>query len=173
MVFYNSTLLVKHKSTEYNMLEGRLWKKYGKIWPILSGFFSFSSTLLLQICIISKTVYLDFSSHCELENCFKNSCFFIKIVLEMHFLNKKYKIRTDRSLPRFGKFGETLNSRWLNHPEVILEASIETTFKATAFGLFQEFHIWLTVTTGFPVAGMITAGIVLHKFVIPCNVVRL
>ena len=34
-------------------------------------------------------------------------------------------------------------------------ASIKATFIATAFGLFEEFHIWLTVTTGFPVAGMI------------------
>ena len=35
-------------------------------------------------------------------------------------------------------------------------ASIKTTFIATASGLFEEFHIWLTVTTGFPVAGMIS-----------------
>ena len=35
-------------------------------------------------------------------------------------------------------------------------ASIKATFRATAFGLFEEFHIWLTVTTGKPVAGMIS-----------------
>ena len=36
------------------------------------------------------------------------------------------------------------------------KASIKMTFIATTFGLFEEFHIWLTVTTGKPVAGMIS-----------------
>ena len=55
----------------------------------------------------------------------------MKIVLEMHFLYKKYKvrkdwslfyfvIRTDRSLPKFGKFGEigALNSERLKYPKL-------------------------------------------------------
>ena len=59
----------------------------------------------------------------------------MKIVLEMHFLYKKYKvrkdwslfyfvIRTDRSLPKFGKFGEigALNSERLKHPRYSIHA---------------------------------------------------
>ena len=74
-----------------------------------------------------------FSSLFELENCSKNSCF-KKIVLEMHFLYKKFKIRkdwsllyfvirTDRSLTKFGKFGEigALNSERLKHPSISIE----------------------------------------------------
>ena len=45
---------------------------------------------------------------------------------------------------------------WQSKSEFLMKkrASIETTFIATAFGLFQEFHIWLTVTTGFPVRSL-------------------
>ena len=38
-------------------------------------------------------VYMDFSSLFELENCLEKTHAFIRIVFEMHFLYKKYKIR--------------------------------------------------------------------------------
>ena len=68
---------------------------------------------------------------------------FKKIVLEMHFLYKKFKIRkdwsllyfvirTDRSLPKFGKFGEigALNSERLKHSFMVTRF---ITFYGSAF----------------------------------------
>ena len=48
------------------------------------------------------------------------------------------------------------HNRSLRDVELTVVASIKTTFIATAIGLFEEFHIWLTVTTGFLVSGMIS-----------------
>ena len=71
---------------------------------------------------------------------------------------------------RFGLRGEEWQLHYTS-TYVRTLASIETTSIATAFRLFQEFHIWLTVTTGFSVAGLMVCQCVYAHPCTPCKLV--
>ena len=72
-------------------------------------------------------VYMDFPSLFKLEKCFywelyKKSIIYIqKYKIRKDWSLLYFAIRTDRSLPKFGKFGEigALNSERLKHPPLL------------------------------------------------------